>query len=154
MAFSDVLYLIIGAFALIVVVLAMDYVQNSVMTSIGPKISPTNVAKIDKAWDQNRDFMNTGFIAMFIILAMIGVILSALVSSHPVFLVAWLLFNLVVLFVWDNLVSAMDAITSSSINTGNMNDAINFFKSDMAKVVVFVNILVALGLFGKRMVSA
>jgi hypothetical protein len=90
------------------------------------------------------------FITIFLVIGFISVILSAYVSSNPLFLVAWIFINLILLFVYDTMFDALSYFIGSTIDDGSMDSAIAFFNGGLPKSIPILNVLVAIALFGKR----
>lgn len=149
MAFSDSIYLIITAFVLIIGTLTISYIYDAVMPSISGDLPVGYVAKSDAAMDNNINFINLSFAALFFLFAILSFVFSSMVASNPVFLIAWLLINMITLFMYDTLLTVLDAFMLSDLNTGVMNTAYAFFTGGMAKGIIIINIIISIALYGK-----
>jgi len=149
-AFSDIFFLIIGAFVLIISVLAGMTVYDEVMGTLQPKIPVATYTSINDGVQNNTQFWNSALIVIFILFALVSVIFSAMISSNPIYLIGWLFLNLIMIFVWDGLGVVLDSFISGPLNTGDMGDAVNFFQNDLVKLLPIINVLIAVALFGKR----
>ena len=149
-AFSDIFFLIIGAFVLIISVLAVMTVYDEVMGTLQPKIPVATYTSINDGVQNNTQFWNSALIVIFILFALVSVIFSAMISSNPIYLIGWLFLNLIMIFVWDGLGVVLDSFISGPLNTGDMGDAVNFFQNDLVKLLPIINVLIAVALFGKR----
>lgn len=151
MAFSDSLYLVVIFFVLVVTVLTADYVWTAISATPIMDDVPESVDNSTTAtWENTTNFMDTSFQALFLIFAVVGIGLTILLASHPFMLVAWMLVNLVILFIYDTLCDFLTVFQTSDLNTGAMDVAIAFIENDMAKTIVLINILIGAVLFGKR----
>ena len=149
-AFSDIFFLIIGAFVLIISVLVGMTVYDEVMGTLQPKIPVATYTSINDGVQNNTQFWNSALIVIVILFALVSVIFSAMISSNPVYLIGWLFLNLIMIFVWDGLGVVLDSFISGPLNTGDMSDAVNFFQNDLVKLLPIINVLIAVALFGKR----
>jgi len=149
-AFSDIFFLIIGAFVLIISVLVGMTVYDEVMGTLQPKIPVATYTSINDGVQNNTQFWNSALIVIVILFALVSVIFSAMISSNPVYLIGWLFLNLIMIFVWDGLGVVLDSFISGPLNTGDMGDAVNFFQNDLVKLLPIINVLIAVALFGKR----
>ena len=149
-AFSDIFFLIIGAFVLIISVLVGMTVYDEVMGTLQPKIPVATYTSINDGVQNNTQFWNSALIVIFILFALVSVIFSAMISSNPIYLIGWLFLNLIMIFVWDGLGVVLDSFISGPLNTGDMGDAVNFFQNDLVKLLPIINVLIAVALFGKR----
>lgn len=152
MAESDVLYIMVMAFVLILLLWIFDYTQGAFMDKIGPMLAPTEEAALNDAWDSTTNFYNMSFAAMIVILGFVAIALTILLASHPIFLVVWIFFNMVLFFVWDITVDVLDAIAQTVLNTGVADDAYAFYTGDLPRVFMLINIVLAGVFFGKRVV--
>lgn len=152
MAFSDIAYLVILAFAFVVILLTMDYIWTAVIGVIGPDMPGNTSQSMNASWTQNKQFADDSFTAIWFLLAAVSIGLTIFLGSHPIVLVAWIFFNFVILFVVDSLTDFLTAFLASDMNTGSMNDAASFVQTDMPKAIVGVNILLGIIMFGKRAV--
>jgi hypothetical protein len=151
MAFSDILYLLVLAFGIIVVSLVGVYIYDQIYPkTFQGQINPALETKINNGLDNNIGFFNLSFITIFLVIGFISVILSAYVSSNPLFLVAWIFINLILLFVYDTMFDALSYFIGSTIDDGSMDSAIAFFNGGLPKSIPILNVLVAIALFGKR----
>jgi len=149
-AFSDIFFLIIGAFVLIISVLVGMTVYDEVMGTLQPKIPVATYTSINDGVQNNTQFWNSALIVIVILFALVSVIFSAMISSNPVYLIGWLFLNLIMIFIWDGLGVVLDSFISGPLNTGDMSDAVNFFQNDLVKLLPIINVLIAVALFGKR----
>jgi len=149
-AFSDIFFLIIGAFVLIISVLVGMTVYDEVMGTLQPKIPVATYTSINDGVQNNTQFWNSALIVIFILFALVSVIFSAMISSNPIYLIGWLFLNLIMIFIWDGLGVVLDSFISGPLNTGDMSDAVNFFQNDLVKLLPIINVLIAVALFGKR----
>lgn len=152
MAFSDIMYLMLMAFALLVTMVACNYMLEAMMGHIEGDIPETTNASVHDSWDQNMEFADNSFAAVWFLLAAISIGLTIMLASHPVVLIAWLLFNVLCLFVWDTMNDFLTPFLASDLNLGGMEDAASFVQTDLPKAIIGVNILVGMVLFGKRAV--
>lgn len=149
MAFSDLLYLVFFMFTLITVVLVGDYIYNAVFPLVSPQIQTNISTSLSDTWTTTTGFYNGSFIAIFLILGIVSLILAAKLASSPVYLLMFLLFNLVILWFYDGLSTYLTLFLASPLNTGSMNTAASFLQNGLPKALIVINIIVAIVLFGK-----
>jgi hypothetical protein len=152
MAFTDNLYLVIGMALLIVTVLSGDFIIKNVLgnPTVQAKLPAQMNASANAAWTNNQQFADNSFAAIFFIFGAISIGLTIFLQSHPLFMVAWLFFCIILFFTFDILTDALTPFMSSSLNTGAMNNAWAFFHGDMPKGLMVLNVLLGAVLFGKR----
>lgn len=150
MAFQDFIYLVVGAFVLIMIVLAMDYTFDSVFPLIQNQIPSNQSTALSSAWTKNNDFFNGSFPAIFFLFSFVALVAAAFISSNPVYLIIFIFINLVLLFVYDAMTQFLTQFMTSSLNTGSMNTAQNFVNNDLPKGIIVLNILLAALLYGRR----
>lgn len=150
MAFSDSLYIVIFAFVFITVVLSSSFVYNTVMGEISEDIPAEANESISASMSSNMQFADDSFAAIWFIMAAVSIGLTIFLGSHPVVLAVWMLFNIVCFFVYDILDDFLTGFLATSLNTGEMNDAVSFVQGDMPKAIVIINVLIGAVLFGKR----
>lgn len=150
MAFSDILWVVGALFLLIIVGNTLDYAMDAVRPHYNDSIPANTSAKIDSAWTNNQQFFDGSAAALFLIFAVLSIVLTIFLASHPVLLVIWIFVNLVVLFVYDTFDLFLVQFMASSLNTGAMDSAYNFFHGDLPKAVAIINMIAGLILFGKR----
>jgi hypothetical protein len=153
MGMSDIIYLVVGAFVLLVVILAMDFSFNQVFDSIDQELPPARAAAYNASWSNNVSIFDNSFSALFVIFGLISLALAIFLPSHPVFLIIWLLLNMVMLWAYDIMDLFLDQILTSDLNTGNMNNAVTFVDNTMPKAALVLNMFVGLVLFGKRVIG-
>lgn len=141
---------IICAFALPVLVLTIDYTNNAFLDAVGDRMPAQQNASIQAAWQNNVDFWNNSLAAIFFLFAIIAIGLTIFLASHPFLLIAWIFFNLIILWLHDALMEVLSVIIASPLNTGAMDVAIGFIQTDMISGIVIINIILGAVLFGKR----
>lgn len=153
MALSDLVYLMAGAFILIIVVLSMDYAFTQVMSSIEPDLPAERFASLNESWTNNATMMNDSFSALFVVFGLVSLALAIFLPSHPVFLVVWILLNLVMIWVYDTMELFLQAFLDSDLDTGIMDDATSFVDTTLPKAALVLNMLIGTVLFGKRVMT-
>lgn len=150
MSFVDVLYALIAFFILIVVWNVMDFVWQNTAPAFNSSIDPAIAGNLSAGITKNEQFFDTSFAALFVIVIAVSAVLTVFLASHPVVLMVWLLFNTVLIFVYDSLNDYLTVFLLTDLNTGVMNTAVAFFQSGMPKALIFGNVLMAIVLLGKR----
>lgn len=150
MSFFDVFYLIAFGFILILVVNTCDLAWHMAIPGANSTENAANVAQIDAAWNNNTGFFNHSFAAIFIMIAIIMIVLTAAIYTHPVILAVWLLINILALYQYDAMVDALVGIAATSMWTGVMAEAADFFASKVGMLIPLLNVLMALVMLGKR----
>jgi len=154
MSFFDSLYIVAGFAMIILLTLTMSYVMPKVMTplvnaGLPPSANTTIMTKVT----QTTNFLDSSFAALFFIFGATSIGLTIFLQSHPVALAFWLIFCIVTILVWDTMVEFITSVEATSLNDHSMDMAISFFKGDMAKAIVVINVLMGAVLFGKRAVG-
>lgn len=150
LAFSDSLFLVIFAVALIVVVVTLNYIMGAVFPTVQDDIPVSMNSSLNNSWDRQVQFANNSFAAIWFMFAVVSIALAFLIKSHPILLFAWLMFNVVLFFVYDSLSDFLTDFLASSLNDENAMDvAVSFFQSDIPKAIVIINLLLGFVLFGK-----
>ena len=150
MSFIDVLYALIVFFVLILVWNVMDFVWQTTAPAFNSSIDPAIAGNLSSGITKNEQFYDASFAALFIIVLAISAVLTVFLASHPVVLMVWLLFNTVMIFVYDALNDYLTAFLLTDLNTGVMNTAVAFFQSGVPKALIIGNVLMAVVLLGKR----
>lgn len=157
MSFFDVPYIVAGfaVFLLVVIVCNYVFVQVSPAYSTGPNAAPVNITnRLNTSWNSNVTFFANSYQALFVLFMLVSIILTALISTHPVVLAVWLLFNLVSLVVYDFMDGFLQTIKADPMNAaGVMNNAIDFYHSGVPKLIPVASFLMAAVMLGKRAIS-
>ena len=157
MGFDDILYLVVSCVLVIpIIVMAIDLVNSEMNTAVGDSglnINATVNESIQESWTQNKNFWDQSLPAIFFIFAAISVGLTIFLSSHPFLLIAWVFFNMLILWLIDALLEVLAAVVASPLNTGAMATSISFMENDLAKAVIMINIILGIVLFGKRAIQ-
>lgn len=136
-----------------IIILAIDTINTEMNTAIGASnlsINATVNQSIQESWAQNRNFWDESLPAIFFIFAALSIGLTIFLSSHPFLLIAWVFFQMLILWLHDALLEVLTQVVASPLNTGAMATSISFIENDMAKAVVMINIILGIVLFGKR----
>ena len=153
MSFFDGVYILLSFFIFIIII-SCAFWMWSVFSPSFMVGTPTDFnTTMSDVMNRNFTFWDTSFAAMFIIMLLLSVVLSIFVYSHPVFILLWLLFNIICLFMWDYLTTILTAFQATSINIGQMATAIGFFQSSVPKILIAFNVLVAIAMMGKRLMK-
>jgi hypothetical protein len=156
MSFLDIVFLVVIAFILIIVVNVSDYIHQQVfvpMNDSSKTSTPLNQSQydtIEAQWQQNKNFFDNSFTAIFIVAGIASVLMAAMLAPYPAALAVFLLINLVTLFLYDGLNTYLTAFLTGSLNTGAMSYAVAFWQSGVPKLIIGLNILMAVVLFGKK----
>ena len=157
MSFFDVPYIVAGfaVFLLVLIVANYVYVQVSPAYMTGDHPAPTNVTtRLNASWYSNVSFFAKSYQALFVLFMLISIILTSLISTHPVVLAVWLLFNLVSLVIYDYMDGFLQVIKADPMNAaGVMNDAIDFYHSGVPKLIPVASFLMAAVMLGKRAIN-
>ena len=153
MGFLDVVYVLIFFFVLLIAVNVGDTAFRAVMPSLNGTFSNATYNDMYAQHRYNNTFFDNSFAALFLLFCGISIILTALLVSHPGALAAWLLINLVTLFLYDVLSAFLAAFMLGPLNTGAMANAYDFWLSGVPKLVCVANIFLAVVLFGKRVTA-
>ena len=154
MSFFDTIYLVAGFAVVIIIALTMSYTMPKVLAPMQDDLPPGVNTTIMDSVNRTTNFLDTSFAALFFIFSAATIGMTIFIQSHPVALAFWLMFNIVTLLVWDVMVDFITIIESTVLNTHSMDTALAFFKGDLPKAIVVVNVLMGAVLFGKRAVSA
>jgi len=152
MALSDIVILLVFSFVFVVILLSADYSFTKVFDSIDQDLPTARAEKYNASWNNNVSFFNNSFSALWAIFALISLALALLLPSHPVFLIIWLLLNLVMIWLYDTLEVFLQKFLESDLDTGAMDQATNFVDTTLPKAALVLNMLVGIVLFGKRVV--
>lgn len=153
MAESDILYVLLLGFILILLLWIFDYTHDAFFAKIGPMLDPAQETALNDSWDSTVSFFDMSFAAMLIIFALAAIALTILLASHPVFLLVWLFFSMVLFFIWDTTVDVLDAIGATVLNTHVADNALAFYENDLPKAFMLINILLAGVFLGKRVIA-
>lgn len=151
MSFQDIPFIVIYMFAFIILVVTTDYAWNTIYPVVSEDLTPAQNATLSGGWDNNVNFFDNAFTGLFILFLLSSVLLTALLATHPVILFVWLLFNMLVLLLYDSLNQYLTAFATSPLNdAGAMSTAITFFSSGVPKVIVIMTVIMAIVMLGKK----
>ena len=146
-------YLLVTFFVLILVWLICDYVWIAVFPTINQSGNEEIAATLDTSWDKSKEFADGSYVALFLIIGVIGCVLTVFLAGHPIMLIAWLFINLIALFLYDIFNDFLTVFLLTDLNTGMMSTAVSFFQNGMPKAIIILNMLMALIFLGKRGMS-
>lgn len=151
MAFSDILYLVVGAIGFLITLAVCMAVFTPFMAAVGPNMPGNTSTQVSGVWTGNISFFDSSFAAIFVIMAVMSIGFTLFLNSHPVFLVIWLFANLLTLFVWDVMMDVLtDVITALGV-VASFPNSVAFLQNDMAQAIVVINVLLGVVLFGKKL---
>lgn len=148
LGYSDIIFLIVEFFIVLVFALA----ASTTFDAVYPKIvtTPSNITNtLNASYNNTMNFYDMGFGALFFLFSIIALALVLLLPSHPVFLLMWLFINIVLFFLYDTLDTVVTGIKGTSLDNGRMNNAMSFFNHDMPKALMIFNALIAIVLYGR-----
>lgn len=151
MSETDMIVILILCVFVIIFVSLTHYIWGSVFPNL-PQTGPAgNVTQtMDTMIQNNTSFWNNSLGAVYLMLGLGSILLTVLIRSHPVFLVAWILFNLVVLMVYDQMLTVVNIYVGSAIYDGSMSTAVSFFVNDVGLLIPVLNMVLAIVLLGKK----
>lgn len=150
----DIVLLVVGFCIFLFVAATAESIWRQMFASAYASSSPSvqsTQQTLNSSVNNNFTFFNASYVGLFIVMALVSIGLTIFVSSHPVFLFAWLLVNLVTLMVYDAILPSVVSFAGSSLNTGAMSNAFTFFQSGIAKVIIVLNVIMAVVLIGGKL---
>ena len=150
----DIVFLVIGFCIFLLMAATAQSIWQQMFASAyqttNPSMQPT-MQTVNNSVNNNFTFFNASYVGLFIVIGLVSVALTIFISSHPVFLFVWLLVNLVSLMIYDSILPMVVSFASSSLNTGALSDAFAFFTSGIAKVIIVINVIMAIVMIGGKM---
>lgn len=150
MSFFDSLGITIFFFLFIILSLTSLYIWTNISPAIPASENANITTTFNSSINNTISFWNNGFSTIYIILMLGSVLLTVFLNSNPALLVVWLLLNVAIIFVWDQLNVVLSIFTNTEINGGQLDKAIDFFQSDVGKIIPVINLLIGLFMFGRR----
>lgn len=154
MAWSDMLTLAaIFGIGLLLSVLVTDFIVQTVMGAMSDKIPASLNTSINNSWDNNVAIYNNSYPVIFFLFGAVIIGLTVFLNSHPIFILAWIFFQMILLWIFDALRQALVPILASPLNTGAMSVAASFVMDDLAPALIILNILLGIVFLGKNLWS-
>ena len=150
MSFFDTLFTVVILGAFIITLMVSINIWDTLFPIASQNV-PTSISNnLNTGWDRNVDFFDSAYPVIFIIIGIISIMLTIYLYNHPVFLVVWLLINLITLVIYDGVLDAINAIAATSLNTSQLNTALDFFRTQVPRLIIVINIIMAVVMLGKR----
>lgn len=150
----DTVFLIVGFCTFLLMAATAQSIWQQMFTSAyqttAPSMQPT-MQTVNNSVNNNFTFWNASYVGLFIVMGLVSVALTIFISSHPVFLFAWLLVNLVSLMIYDSILPFVASFATSSLNSGAMANAFTFFQSGLAKAIIVINVIMAIVMIGGKL---
>lgn len=150
MAFSDLVYIMVGAFLLIITLLTVDFTLKAILPEVQDEVPEQTYDKLNASWTNNANIFNNSYSALFVLFALVSLALAVFLPSHPVFLIVWFLVNLVMIWVYDTMDIFLQGFLNSDLDTGVADSAVSFVDNTLPKAALILNMLIGMVLFGKR----